>query len=155
MQTLRVNVPLSNSWKTKDVFKRNLVSQKLLDFLKVLKGSGFNKIFLHFITTWRPTSCIENPTDVNSILISNLYFITIQHIWVILLHITHGSTIAWIHSLKFKPLTFQAMVARDALAKHIYAQLFRWIVDGVNKALVATGHKTKFIGVLDIYGSVL
>ncbi len=49
----------------------------------------------------------------------------------------------------------QAMVARDALAKHIYAQLFRWIVDGVNKALVATGHKTKFIGVLDIYGSVL
>ena len=47
------------------------------------------------------------------------------------------------------------MVARDALAKHIYAQLFRWIVDGVNKALVATGHKTKFIGVLDIYGSVL
>ena len=50
---------------------------------------------------------------------------------------------------------FQAMVARDALAKHIYAKLFRWIVDGVNKALVATGHKTKFIGVLDIYGSVL
>ena len=47
------------------------------------------------------------------------------------------------------------MVARDALAKHIYAQLFRWIVDGVNKALVATGQKTKFIGVLDIYGSVL
>ena len=69
--------------------------------------------------------------------------------------IAHGSTIAWIHSVKFKPLTFQAMVARDALAKHIYAQLFRWIVDGVNKALVATGHKTKFIGVLDIYGSVL
>ena len=54
-----------------------------------------------------------------------------------------------------RTLTFQAMVARDALAKHIYAQLFRWIVDGVNKALVATGHKTKFIGVLDIYGSVL
>lgn len=46
------------------------------------------------------------------------------------------------------------MVARDALAKHIYARLFKWIVDGVNKALVATGHKTKFIGVLDIYGSV-
>ena len=53
------------------------------------------------------------------------------------------------------PLLFQAAVARDALAKHIYSQLFNWIVDHINKALTATGKKTKFIGVLDIYGSVI
>ena len=31
-------------------FKRNLVSQKLLDFLKVLKSSGFNMYFFHVIS---------------------------------------------------------------------------------------------------------
>jgi myosin-5 len=33
----------------------------------------------------------------------------------------------------------QAVGARDALAKHIYAQLFSWIVTVVNKALESTG----------------
>lgn len=47
----------------------------------------------------------------------------------------------------------QASGARDALAKHIYAQLFAWIVDMVNKALNTSGEsKIRFIGVLDIYG---
>jgi myosin-5 len=42
--------------------------------------------------------------------------------------------------------------ARDALAKHIYAELFSWIVTVVNKALESTGTSQRFIGVLDIYG---
>uniref|UniRef100_A0AAY4D5H0 Unconventional myosin-Va n=1 Tax=Denticeps clupeoides TaxID=299321 RepID=A0AAY4D5H0_9TELE len=46
----------------------------------------------------------------------------------------------------------QAINARDALAKHIYAKLFNWIVDHVNKALHTTVKQHSFIGVLDIYG---
>ncbi|XP_059495166.1 unconventional myosin-Vc-like isoform X4 [Stegostoma tigrinum] len=52
-----------------------------------------------------------------------------------------------------KPMTkVQAINARDALAKHIYAHLFSCIVDHINKALQFTGKKHTFIGVLDIYG---
>ncbi|XP_040192798.1 unconventional myosin-Vb isoform X2 [Rana temporaria] len=46
----------------------------------------------------------------------------------------------------------QAVNARNALAKHIYAQLFNWIVHHVNKALHTTIKQHSFIGVLDIYG---
>ncbi|CAL8243411.1 unnamed protein product [Lota lota] len=46
----------------------------------------------------------------------------------------------------------QAVNARDALAKHIYAKLFSWIVEHVNKALVTNIKQRSFIGVLDIYG---
>ncbi|XP_052007771.1 unconventional myosin-Va-like [Xyrauchen texanus] len=46
----------------------------------------------------------------------------------------------------------QAINARDALAKHIYAKLFNWIVDHVNKSLHSTVKQHSFIGVLDIYG---
>ncbi|XP_077319139.1 unconventional myosin-Vb isoform X2 [Lithobates pipiens] len=46
----------------------------------------------------------------------------------------------------------QAVNARNALAKHIYAQLFNWIVQHVNKALHTTIKQHSFIGVLDIYG---
>lgn len=46
----------------------------------------------------------------------------------------------------------EAHAARDALAKHIYAELFNWIVLVINKALESDVQKHKFIGVLDIYG---
>ncbi|XP_069602893.1 unconventional myosin-Vb isoform X2 [Ranitomeya imitator] len=46
----------------------------------------------------------------------------------------------------------QSVNARNALAKHIYAQLFSWIVQHVNKALHTTSKQHSFIGVLDIYG---
>ncbi|XP_061577625.1 unconventional myosin-Va-like isoform X2 [Cololabis saira] len=45
-----------------------------------------------------------------------------------------------------------AVHGRDALAKHVYARLFGWIVDGINKALTSAGTQRSFIGVLDIYG---
>lgn len=52
-----------------------------------------------------------------------------------------------------KPMTVeQAIAARDALAKHIYAELFNWIVVIINNALVSDIPRHKFIGVLDIYG---
>lgn len=46
----------------------------------------------------------------------------------------------------------QVVNARSALAKHIYAQLFNWIVQHINKALHTTVKEHSFIGVLDIYG---
>ncbi|KAM7015380.1 unconventional myosin-Va isoform 1-T1 [Tautogolabrus adspersus] len=46
----------------------------------------------------------------------------------------------------------QATNARDALSKHIYAKLFNWIVEHVNKALITNVKQHSFIGVLDIYG---
>ncbi|XP_039768858.1 unconventional myosin-Va isoform X9 [Ornithorhynchus anatinus] len=52
-----------------------------------------------------------------------------------------------------KPISkLQAVNARDALAKHIYAKLFNWIVDHVNQALHSAIKQHSFIGVLDIYG---
>ncbi|XP_074787468.1 unconventional myosin-Vb isoform X2 [Athene noctua] len=52
-----------------------------------------------------------------------------------------------------KNMSWQQVVnTRDALAKHIYAQLFKWIVQHINKALHTTVKQHSFIGVLDIYG---
>ncbi|XP_060028315.1 unconventional myosin-Vb [Erinaceus europaeus] len=52
-----------------------------------------------------------------------------------------------------KTMSLQQVVnARNALAKHIYAQLFGWIVEHVNKALHSMLKQHSFIGVLDIYG---
>lgn len=46
----------------------------------------------------------------------------------------------------------QAANARDALAKHIYARMFDWIVEHINMALQTSSKQHSFIGVLDIYG---
>ncbi|XP_056234565.1 unconventional myosin-Vb [Seriola aureovittata] len=53
-----------------------------------------------------------------------------------------------------KPMSGQqAIEARDALAKHIYGQLFTWTVQRLNSALrTQRGQVKSFIGVLDIYG---
>lgn len=53
-----------------------------------------------------------------------------------------------------KPMSGQkSSEARDALAKHIYGQLFAWIVKRLNSALRAKREQPKsFTGVLDIYG---
>ncbi|EGV99859.1 Myosin-Vc [Cricetulus griseus] len=52
-----------------------------------------------------------------------------------------------------KPMTRpQAINARDALAKKIYAHLFDFIVERINQALHFSGKQHTFIGVLDIYG---
>ncbi|XP_014489447.1 PREDICTED: unconventional myosin-Va isoform X2 [Dinoponera quadriceps] len=53
-----------------------------------------------------------------------------------------------------KPMNVeQAIGARDALAKHIYAELFSWIVAGINESLHSQPSQAqRFIGVLDIYG---
>lgn len=52
-----------------------------------------------------------------------------------------------------KPLSRQQVLdCRDALAKHMYGQVFRWMTSRVNRALRSPeGHHTS-IGILDIYG---
>jgi len=46
----------------------------------------------------------------------------------------------------FKPMTVEEAVgARNALAKHIYAQLFNWIVTLVSKALESTGASSRLL----------
>ena len=55
-----------------------------------------------------------------------------------------------------KPLSkVNAVNGRDALAKHIYAKLFSLIVGRINNALKSAAKQHSFIGVLDIYGSVV
>ncbi len=44
--------------------------------------------------------------------------------------------------------------ARDALAKHIYAHLFDYVIHKINHVLMVPGKQHSFIGVLDIYGYV-
>jgi myosin-5 len=46
----------------------------------------------------------------------------------------------------------KALFARDALAKHMYSQLFNWIVAQINRCLKSPAKTYSFIGVLDIYG---
>lgn len=48
--------------------------------------------------------------------------------------------------------TAMAEAAKDALAKHIYAKLFQYIVVIINKSLNIGRKQSCFIGVLDIYG---
>lgn len=80
-----------------------------------------------------------------------------------LMGVTYQDMSHWLCHKKLKTATetyikpipkLQAINARDALAKHIYAKLFNWIVDHVNKALHSTVKQHSFIGVLDIYGCV-
>ncbi|XP_063718189.1 unconventional myosin-Va-like isoform X3 [Symsagittifera roscoffensis] len=52
-----------------------------------------------------------------------------------------------------KPLNASdGMGSRNALCRHIYANLFNWIVDQINKVLAPNFKAANFIGVLDIYG---
>ncbi|XP_060917899.1 unconventional myosin-Vb isoform X3 [Labrus mixtus] len=46
----------------------------------------------------------------------------------------------------------QATNACNALAKHIYARMFDWIVEHINMSLQTSSKQHSFIGVLDIYG---
>nr|XP_004662536.2 unconventional myosin-Vc isoform X1 [Jaculus jaculus] len=78
-----------------------------------------------------------------------------------LLGLEHNSMAQWLCNRKIvttseavvKPMTRpQAINARDALAKKIYAHLFDFIIERINQALHFSGKQHTFIGVLDIYG---
>lgn len=93
--------------------------------------------------------CMVQPGDPHVLMVSEL------------LGIDHEQISVWLCNRKIesmrdvitKPMTVdQAIFARDALAKHVYARLFEWIVTRINKALASKDKVNRFIGVLDIYG---
>jgi len=60
---------------------------------------------------------------------------------------------SFIFVVKVFLICFQAIDARDALAKSIYACLFDWLVEQINKSLAVGKRRTgRSISILDIYG---
>ncbi|XP_043471362.1 unconventional myosin-Va isoform X1 [Leptopilina heterotoma] len=87
--------------------------------------------------------------DKNLLIISELLGIDVNAMRKWLCH----RKIVSMKEVFLKPMTVdEANGARDALAKHIYAELFNWIVSGINNSLQAQTKSQSFIGVLDIYG---
>ncbi|ESN92553.1 hypothetical protein HELRODRAFT_189498 [Helobdella robusta] len=97
----------------------------------------------------RGDSCQVHKIDVHLSIMADLLGIDQEQMRYWLCHrkiVTANETLT-------KPLTHQqALNTRNALSKHIYSQLFNWIVSEVNKLLSANYKSDKFIGVLDIYG---
>ncbi|KAM6040157.1 unconventional myosin-Vb-like [Theristicus caerulescens] len=97
----------------------------------------------------RGDGCFVEPADEALGLFCTLLGIEASQVMRWLCHrklVTAGETY-------LKPLSRQqALDSRDALAKHMYGQVFRWMVSRVNRALRSVeGHHTS-IGILDIYG---
>ncbi|XP_011698074.1 PREDICTED: unconventional myosin-Va isoform X1 [Wasmannia auropunctata] len=94
-------------------------------------------------------SCYISPKDRHLLVISELLGVEIAAMRKWLCHRKIVST----REVFLKPMTVeQANGARDALAKHIYAELFNWIVTNINTSLQSPSQAHCFIGVLDIYG---
>ncbi|XP_066588224.1 unconventional myosin-Va isoform X2 [Prorops nasuta] len=90
-----------------------------------------------------------SPSDKHLLIISELLGTDVNIMRKWLCHRKIVST----HEVFLKPMNVdQAIGARDALAKHIYAELFNWIVSGINASLQSQVKAQYFIGVLDIYG---
>ncbi|XP_011648183.1 unconventional myosin-Va isoform X2 [Pogonomyrmex barbatus] len=94
-------------------------------------------------------SCHISSSDRHLLILSELLGVDVNGMRKWLCHRKIVST----REVFLKPMTVdQAIGARDALAKHIYAELFNWIVTGINSSLQSPGPVYRFIGVLDIYG---
>ncbi|XP_011251964.2 unconventional myosin-Va isoform X2 [Camponotus floridanus] len=90
-----------------------------------------------------------SPSDRHLLIISELLGINVKAMRKWLCH----RKIVSMREVFQKPMNVdQAIGARDALAKHIYAELFNWIVVGINNSLQSLSKAQYFIGVLDIYG---
>ncbi|XP_064471543.1 unconventional myosin-Va-like isoform X2 [Ornithodoros turicata] len=93
--------------------------------------------------------CMVQPGDLHVTVMADLLGIDCDQISVWLCN----RKIESMREVITKPMTVdQAVFARDALAKHVYARLFDWIVTRINKALASKDKVFRFIGVLDIYG---
>ncbi|OPJ67397.1 unconventional myosin-Vb-like [Patagioenas fasciata monilis] len=97
----------------------------------------------------RGDGCFVEPDDEALGMFCSLLGVEVSQVTRWLCHrklVTAGETY-------LKPLSRQqALDSRDALAKHMYGQVFKWMVSRVNRALRSLeGHHTS-IGILDIYG---
>ncbi|XP_008202902.1 unconventional myosin-Va isoform X2 [Nasonia vitripennis] len=90
------------------------------------------------------------PTDRHLLCMTELLGLDLQAMRKWLCH----RKIVSMREVILKPMnTEEANGARDALAKHVYAELFSWIVGHINASLQSPATKAHcFIGVLDIYG---
>ncbi|XP_058794767.1 unconventional myosin-Va [Phymastichus coffea] len=94
-------------------------------------------------------SCYISPTDSHLLAMTELLGLDPRALHKWLCHRKIVST----REVILKPMNVeQAVGARDALAKHIYEELFGWIVAHVNRTLQSPAKAHCFIGVLDIYG---
>lgn len=94
-------------------------------------------------------SCYISSSDRHLLILSELLGVDVSAMRKWLCHRKIVST----REVFLKPMNVeQAIGARDALAKHIYAELFKWIVTGINASLQTLSQVQYFIGVLDIYG---
>ncbi|EZA57445.1 Myosin-Vb [Ooceraea biroi] len=90
-----------------------------------------------------------SPSDRHLLIVAELLGVDVDAMRKWLCHRKIVST----REVFLKPMNAeQAIGARDALAKHIYAELFNWIVSGINISLRTQCKAQCFIGVLDIYG---
>ncbi|XP_057301771.1 unconventional myosin-Va-like isoform X2 [Hydractinia symbiolongicarpus] len=95
--------------------------------------------------------CFQDTCEALALL--GIYSEQQRMIWRILASILHLGNISIIATNKSQDqCLIKASNGRDALAKHIYSQLFKWIVEHVNSSLAITSQRKSFIGVLDIYG---
>lgn len=61
--------------------------------------------------------------------------------------------IVTVQEVLIKPLDVEeANFGREAISKHIYSQLFKWIVQCINNSLTSNVKQHSFLGILDIYG---
>ncbi|XP_064898034.1 unconventional myosin-Vb-like [Columba livia] len=97
----------------------------------------------------RGDGCFVEPDDEALEMFCSLLGVEVSQVTRWLCHrklVTAGET--YLKSLSRQ----QALDSRDALAKHMYGQVFKWMVSRVNRALRSLeGHHTS-IGILDIYG---
>ncbi len=139
-----------------DVFSETLDAFKLLE----IKKSDQQTIFamLSAIMHLGNVKIVnERPNESSSV---DLNDPSIQ-IMCNLLSIDESKMRTWLCNKRIKTVTdvvntplplSQALFSRDALAKHMYSQLFNWIVQQINKCLKSPVKTHSFIGVLDIYG---
>lgn len=127
-----------------------VITKKFLDFVTSLLVffSKFSKYLIDLAKRNNPLSFCQPKHEPLSIF-SDLMGVDYEEMCHWLCH----RKLATATETYIKPISkLQATNARDALAKHIYAKLFNWIVDHVNQALHSAVKQHSFIGVLDIYG---
>ncbi|KAL3061378.1 hypothetical protein OYC64_009541 [Pagothenia borchgrevinki] len=99
----------------------------------------------------------DQSADKSSILPDNVHLM----VFCELMGVPSEEMAHWLCHRKLKTTTetyvksvskMNAVNGRDALAKHIYARIFSWIVGSINNALRSAAKQHSFIGVLDIYG---
>ncbi|XP_070140380.1 unconventional myosin-Va isoform X2 [Drosophila kikkawai] len=129
--------------------------QQIADIVKILAGIlhlgniEVSKKFHEGSEEEDTDSCEIFPNDIHLQITSDLLRVNAEDLrrWLLMRKIESANEYVLI------PNSIEAaQAARDALAKHIYAKLFQYIVGVLNKSLNNGSKQCSFIGVLDIYG---